>query len=695
MGVEKTLQNLQDGYAHLLDLMVVLVDEKRLLKTKISYPKKNCEELLVQQMIASIPNLTKIKSTIYIEVLPGLKVLAAPIITNRQERLYLIGGMLVEDEIFDALKKYLQEHEEGAVFLHNLQSVKVVSNGEKARILATFQQLSSSIQSLYQNQVYVDAFHNKILNAKWAVENITDERFNLDILIQQFKNLNPDLSFVGIAVHKEEERYLIQHFAGQNMDKVLGIEVALGEGFLGQVIVTEEYSYWTHIQEDPRLVTYRKYGLSPRSLFCQPIKVGNQTKGLLFGGSEKEEGLFDPVDISILTSFIGVFMVQQSLKESSNHHFLQLSTFNEIFSVMTKVNNVKRVLYILIDMGMNILSGSFACVLFKEIQVQNKLSLLSRGMKNEQLGEYGRDLGKRHFSNKLVERTKGMFHELASGELVYEMPITFRSELFGVLSIGVRSKDEVKPYIPFLSSLGIAGGISIYLLQKELAQHSDEKLVNLLTRLLEKNEREKYRQSVEARKLVAEFAKEIGLNAQQINALENACTLIFYEQEILQDAISDKETMELMQHYYQAQEWKKVEKHLVKLLFIIFERVGEKLAQPLQQQLQNDPLYKTFEEWEARNYMTEIEIPFGQENDMELGVGQEEIKLKLNLSNREMEVLHQVLKGLNNREIAQSLFISDHTVKNHMTNILQKLGVTDRSQAIAKVYQMGYTPQNS
>lgn len=104
MGVEKTLQNLQDGYAHLLDLMVVLVDEKRLLKTKISYPKKGNEEFLAQQMIASIPALTKIKSTIYVDVLPGLKVLAAPIITNSQERLYLIGGMLVEDEIFDALK---------------------------------------------------------------------------------------------------------------------------------------------------------------------------------------------------------------------------------------------------------------------------------------------------------------------------------------------------------------------------------------------------------------------------------------------------------------------------------------------------------------------------------------------------------------------------------------------------------------
>jgi ATP/maltotriose-dependent transcriptional regulator MalT len=64
-----------------------------------------------------------------------------------------------------------------------------------------------------------------------------------------------------------------------------------------------------------------------------------------------------------------------------------------------------------------------------------------------------------------------------------------------------------------------------------------------------------------------------------------------------------------------------------------------------------------------------------------------------NLSRREVEVLDLVLKGASNQEIAEHLSISYHTVKNHMTNILQKLGVSDRAQAIAKIYQMGYLPK--
>jgi DNA-binding NarL/FixJ family response regulator len=51
------------------------------------------------------------------------------------------------------------------------------------------------------------------------------------------------------------------------------------------------------------------------------------------------------------------------------------------------------------------------------------------------------------------------------------------------------------------------------------------------------------------------------------------------------------------------------------------------------------------------------------------------------LSPREMEVLQEVVNGASNREIAHSLFISENTVKHHMHNILEKLGVENRRQA--------------
>jgi len=59
-------------------------------------------------------------------------------------------------------------------------------------------------------------------------------------------------------------------------------------------------------------------------------------------------------------------------------------------------------------------------------------------------------------------------------------------------------------------------------------------------------------------------------------------------------------------------------------------------------------------------------------------------KSKNILTAREKEVLHLLNDGLNNKMIAESLFISEKTVKNHLHNIYEKLGVKDRLQAIKK-----------
>ncbi|MET8332327.1 response regulator transcription factor [Streptosporangium canum] len=52
------------------------------------------------------------------------------------------------------------------------------------------------------------------------------------------------------------------------------------------------------------------------------------------------------------------------------------------------------------------------------------------------------------------------------------------------------------------------------------------------------------------------------------------------------------------------------------------------------------------------------------------------------LTDREMEVLRLVAKGMNNREIAKQLFISENTVKNHVRNILDKLQLHSRMEAV-------------
>ena len=62
---------------------------------------------------------------------------------------------------------------------------------------------------------------------------------------------------------------------------------------------------------------------------------------------------------------------------------------------------------------------------------------------------------------------------------------------------------------------------------------------------------------------------------------------------------------------------------------------------------------------------------------------------KLGLSERELEVLNLIAKGYSNQEIGEHLYLSENTIKTHVSNLFMKLHVKRRTQAVTKAREWG------
>ncbi|OLO26148.1 hypothetical protein BTR23_24135 [Alkalihalophilus pseudofirmus] len=701
------LQDIQDAYATLSELTVVITDVEGNEVTNVSgynpLSKIAFEKWITKEVYQTrIESLAEIQNpSVYVNHI-GLKIIVSPIQVSRVPKYFVFAGALIRESTRSLVKQYIQKNYQNLEgVLDAIEQTPELSDEEVKSKLKVIQKLTQVVETYLTQQNDKQYNNQKATFIQQSLESVRTGSATSCSFIKELFSLHCDIDFIGLAVENETEHYTIDTIYGDYTDSLKGHIFLIGEGFLGHTIATQHFQFWQNVENDPRSHFFKRNKLHPKSLFCVPIYGGEQIIGILFGGTIHHEiqdvRTLEP--FKMYASILNTSITTKQLNRSLQNHLMELSTFNEIFRVITTVKDMKRVLYILVDISINITRGPFACIVFKPNIKQSKVDIVSRGLSSSEINDYCYDVALRSFSNSGNEpnANQSTQRKTSWGTNVLEFPLLYNNRLYGMLCVGIYPKDEPEKYKAFLSTLSVAGSISFHLCQKDDVINSDETNIQILQDAMYHLDKEKYQLSVKIKNLVEEFSDF--LNKEDFTFLKKICCLVCYDFELIEKYINDQELLSILIGFQKVLQKEKQSRRDSEILGLIYTYVtkNEKIEAISEMDNVDEHLKSQLISYLNQHSIVETEISFDDgpsitSQKAETQIDSSLLKKELNLSSREIEVLNQILKGFNNREVAATLFISEHTVKNHITKILQKLEVQDRAQAIAKVYQLGYSP---
>lgn len=475
--------------------------------------------------------------------------------------------------------------------------------------------------------------------------------------------------FLGIAVKNENDVFVIQHINGDNVEHLKGKRFYMGEGLLGKAGILGKDFYWSKGIGAEKAEFLNRYGIFPKHLFGYVIKQNETVRSIIFGGSFHDEIISENLLKSI--RFFIDLIVQKRMVQSKLHYYQYVKTifdhFLDFLDIVMNMHDQKVIFHELLEFCYLLSNEKFACfTLNEEFVYKGKMD--TEGMERHQLIA----------SNKLSS--------IKIDERWLHFSIAFDHDHIGYYTLMMDNKN--KQLMIYLLNL-----ITALLNNKGEGEKKESSIFDLLYESMKEMNREQYQLADLSMKFAKKIMDILKIKDPQERLL-NVCKILPFPMEFLENHIAHTEEWQMISkinYYLKGNESIKEESLELKILLFIYKLIIQKEDKERIDFLDRE-LYKIF----MKVYRATCESPKDLLTEKKEGNGEhiedmadlKSVISTLTLTPREKEILYLILEGLNNQEVGDYLNISVHTVKNHVTNIFKKLNVSDRIQAMVKIYRI-------
>lgn len=652
----------------------------------------------------ALPIVREHRCVLIDSVIPCMQYATMPFLADARERYHIWCGAIVLESHRDACRLQLESsasyREEWLTWLDQIRILREHEVRGLVKEIERCVQLYGELLSADQ-----DAGANSRM-IQLLSEQIGVSPFPLGDVVAGMVELYTDLDFLGYA-SVTEDGYHVEEYAGPHRERWLDVTFAHGEGYIGQASMLGQSRVWSHAETDPRASYFNERGLHLKSLLVLPVSEEHgDLAGLFFGGSTHLPVLTDQVEqaLRIVGAWISAQLTRKRSQRLNQKHKTQLTVLLEVSKIMNTATDIKKVLYILVDLSLNLARSLTSCYLLLKLPGTTRAQIVSRGFDADQLQVQNAAIVRTYFSPSSARLQEPTVRTTATGETMIDCPIMIRSSLTGILSLKLSSIYELEEILEIFSMFSMLAGLTLERIIETKADDRRRRRVNLLHEAAKVWNPDRYQVAEKTRAYVVDYAKEAGITGDLFELAMDLSLLSIYPRAWTQEQFGQEEIGVYLEALYDAAQKQESEMKLGSLplvteVVLLATMVAEGKADLLRLgQLAGvgEGTLQRFLAYLDSKQMIDFEL------DMMPGVGRpappssgqrinyERIQQLVGLSLREQEVLQRLVEGLNNREIADLLYISEHTVKNHVTKVFQKLEVTDRAQAIAKVYQTEY-----
>ncbi|WP_222927810.1 LuxR C-terminal-related transcriptional regulator [Salinicoccus cyprini] len=678
------IEKFQQTFASQYGLTFFLTDEKGEMVTSVEGNNRLCmvmleQEGLLEEIEGILKNNERISRSLIYEVGSGIHVMVSPVTDEQGATYYLWAGVLVEQDA------------EVQGYLKTAETIPVLHEADRKEWIDLIDRMAELASLCMRNEAHTPLAGFCMEKFRKYMQEHKDASAEM---FSQVTGKDGEIDFMGIAEQTGEDTYTVTKIMGEEAEVLKGRKFLVGEGFLGRAALMEERSYWEDIGHDRRAKFFSPMHTRPKFLFIDVIKMADGSISVIFGGSlsKKKAGPSTRTIMQMASILVESSMMVEGLRHENTQQLSRLTSLVELSGLMASTPDPRRMVLILLDISINLVEGPFSLILIKD-EKDGKGKLFTRGTYSGDVNQYVRSVMDRTGRlTRFPESTSSEPHiqVLPDGERVIECPLSYGSDLMGILSVGINDTKEIDmvEHIAFLQTLSIIGGVSL-----QLAGHKDicvaaEKTEALHLAVAEMDPAA-YEQSKESAELAAVITTRLELPEKTARYIVRACQLSYYSPAFIRKMFPERDMGAIMEAGSAIAAHESVsETHPHSTAGYIYALcTAEDMETAENLRCIDSQVRETFLSLTKNTQISEVvfDLPGDRETDDRAAIADAVSSLD-DLSPREREVLTLLSKGKNNQEIAETLYISSHTVKNHVTKIFHKLNVSDRVSAISKVY---------